>query len=429
MQVEYSCSYSQITSDHTRVRGGVPGVNGEAGCAFGPAPPEEDDVFELSDEHKAIRDMARDFARNEVLPGAMARDRGHTFPHEIVGKLSELGLMGVFIPSEYGGAGMDLLSYVLALEEICYADAGVGVIMSVQHSLAASPILAFGTEAQKLKYLPQLASGSTIGCYALTEPEAGSDVASLQTVAAKAPGGFRLSGVKIYISNVGIADHYIVFANANPSEGRRGITAFLVPARTPGLTEEPLALSAEHPLGKLTFADCFVPDDAVVGTVGGGFKLALQTLDTFRVTVGAAAVGMGLRALDEAVARVSTRVQFGKALSEQPVVQSKLADMATDLDAARLLVFRAAHAKDRGGDREQLGKAAAMAKLFATEAASRAIDEAVQLHGGSGVLAGSVVEALSREVRPLRIYEGTSEIQRLIIGGAVVKERAGAAVR
>jgi acyl-CoA dehydrogenase len=231
--------------------------------------------------------------------------------------------------------------------------------------------------------------------------------------------GFVLDGEKVFISNVGIASYFVVFANASPSEGRKGITAFLVEDGAPGLETEKTALSIEHPIGRVKLSGVKVKSDAVIGELGGGFRVAMATLDTFRVTVGAAACGMAARALDEAARRVRGRIQFGKPLSEQQLVQATLADMATDLDASRLLVLRAAHAKDSG--KERVSTEAAMAKLFATEAAQRVIDSAVQLHGGLGVTAGSVVERLYREIRPLRIYEGTSEIQRLIIGSAVAR--------
>ena len=340
------------------------------------------------------------------------------------------GLYALLVPEALGGApvGNPQSETHVGVRALCLVREMLGQVSALADSifavqgLGSYPLVLAGTHEQRRRVLPGVLRGERVGGFALTEPEAGSDVASLRTEAKKVDGGYRLSGVKMFISNVGIADHYIVFANASPGEGRRGITAFLVDSDAPGLHEEGLPLAAAHPLGKLTFDECFVPDAALVGSVGGGFKLALRTLDTFRVTVGAAAVGMATRALAETLGRVTGRVQFGKPLSEQPVIQSKLADMATDLDAARLLVYRAAYALDLGTER--IGKEAAMAKLFATEAASRIIDEAVQLHGGSGVLRGSVVEALSREIRPLRIYEGTSEIQRLIIGGSLVREHS-----
>jgi acyl-CoA dehydrogenase len=309
-----------------------------------------------------------------------------------------------------------MLGYVSPLADSIFAVQGLG---SVPIALAGSP-------AQR-ELLAGFRRGSHVGAFALTEPEAGSDVASLRCTARTLgagggpgdSGGFRLDGAKTFISNAGLATHYVVFATEDPAAGRGAIAAFLVEASAPGLTVEAIPLGADHPIGRLTFSDCRIPAGARLGPAAGGFRLAMQTLDTFRVTVGAAAVGMARRALDAAVAHVRARVQFGKPLAEQQLVQAMLADMATELDAARLLVLRAAHAKDSGAAR--VGVDAAMAKLYATEAAQRIIDQAVQLHGGRGVVAGEVVETLYRAIRPLRIYEGTSEIQRLIIGRAIAR--------
>lgn len=341
------------------------------------------------------------------------------------------GLYALLVPEAHGGAPssgrdpqqIDVRSLCLVREALGYVSPMADSIFAVQ-GLGSFPIVLAGSAEQKARSLPGVLDGSRIGAFALTEPEAGSDVAAMQCVARREGDGYVLDGEKVFISNVGIASHFVVFANARPSEGRKGISAFLVERGTAGVTEEPIALSVDHPIGRLRFSRCRLPQSAMLGGEGEGFKLAMRTLDTFRVTVGAAAVGMARRALDESVARVSSRKQFGKPLAEQPVVQSTLAEMATELDAARLLVLRAAHAKDHG--RERVSTEAAMAKLFATEAAQRIIDHAVQLHGGLGVTAGQVVERLYREIRPLRIYEGTSEIQRLIIGAALVKEAAQA---
>ncbi|MBT8494410.1 MAG: acyl-CoA dehydrogenase family protein [Deltaproteobacteria bacterium] len=314
--------------------------------------------------------------------------------------------------------GVDLRAVCLVREVLGYVSPLADSIFAV-HGLGTHPIVLAGSEAQKVDYLDRCRAGASVGAFALTEPEAGSDVASMQTVADKDGDGFRLRGTKTFISNAGIASHYVVFANADPEGGRDGISAFLVPHDADGLRIEEFELGFEHPIGTLHFDGCAVPKSAVLGELGTGFKLAMRTLDAFRVSVGAAAVGMAGRALDEAANHVRNRQQFGKPLSYQPIVQSHLADMATELDAARLLVFRAAHAKDTLERR--VSTEAAMAKLYATEAAQRIIDTAVQLHGGLGVKTGVVVEELYRAIRPLRIYEGTSEIQRLIIGRAVAK--------
>jgi acyl-CoA dehydrogenase len=261
-------------------------------------------------------------------------------------------------------------------------------------------------------------TGERIGAFALTEPEAGSDVASMRTTATRDGDGWLLDGDKTLISNVGIADHYVVFANADPSAGKKGISAFVVDAMASGLEETPLPLSSPHPLGALRMRGCHAE---LLGDVGRGLSLALETLDAFRISVGAAANGMAARALDESVARVTTRKQFGAPLADQQMVQAYVAEMATELEAARLLVARAAHARDTRGGR--VSTEAAMAKMFATEAAQRIIDKAVQLHGGSGVLLGSEVEALYRDIRPLRIYEGTTEIQKVVIARSLLKAR------
>lgn len=321
----------------------------------------------------------------------------------------------------------EFLGYVSPLADAIFAVQGLGsypVLLS--HASAAAAAADSGI---RFELLSACRAGTSIGGFALTEPEAGSDVASMRSTARRKPDGdereYLLSGQKTLISNVGIAAHYVVFANANPDAGRRGICAFLVKSGSPGLREQAIELNVDHPMGALHMDDC---PGVLLGEMGAGFRLAMQTLDTFRVTVGAAAVGMARRALDEALAHVKGRVQFGAPLAANQVIQSMLANMATELDAARLLVLRAAHAKDRAmraqverERRAELSQQAAMAKLYATEAAQRIIDSAVQLFGGRGVTSGQVVENLYRSIRPLRIYEGTSEIQRLIIGRTLTK--------
>jgi acyl-CoA dehydrogenase len=292
-------------------------------------------------------------------------------------------------------------------------------IFAVQ-GLGVHSILLAGNAEQKAE-VGAFARGERVAAFALTEPEAGSDVASIQTRAAPCADGYRLDGDKLFISNLGIADHATVVASTDPSLGAAGLTAFWVPLATAGVTVKTLEATAPHPIGALELRGVVVPASARIGAAGQGMKLAMQTLDAFRVSVGAAAVGMARRAMDEALAFVTTRVQFGKPLSEQQLVQAHLADMAVDLDAARLLVLRAAHRKDTVGGR--VTTEVSIAKLGATEAAQRVIDRAVQLLGGRGVMHGHVVEHLYRAIRPLRIYEGTSEIQRTIIGRALAKEK------
>lgn len=328
---------------------------------------------------------------------------------EIMG--SPTGLYQWLLPD---GTRADVRSLCLVRELLGYASPLADAIYAVQ-GLGSYPILLAGTDKQK-ECLSELKAGKRIAGFALTEPEAGSDVASMRSRAVERDGIWRLTGHKTLISNVGIAHQFVVFANANPDAGRKGITAFLVDARATGLTSKSIELSDDHPIGDLIFDDC--PAE-LLGAVGGGFKLALRTLDRFRVSVGAAAVGMSRRAFDEAAHHVRNRVQFGKPLAEQQLVQAHLANMLTELDAARLMVLRAAHKADTTGD--SVTSEAAMAKLFATEAAQRIVDTGVQLLGGRGVVHGNPVEHLYRSVRPLRIYEGTSEIQRLIIGRAIAK--------
>lgn len=318
---------------------------------------------------------------------------------------------------------VEVRSLVLIREALGFACPLADAIFAVQ-GLGTHPIALAGSEAQKARYLPDAVRGDRIAGFALTEPEAGSDVASLATSARRDGDGWLLDGDKHFISNVPIAHHYVVFAKASADtpgadgDERRRITAFIVEHDAPGLELETQALSIDHPIGALRMRGCRVASEAQLGPVGGGFKLALSTLDTFRTSVGAAACGMATAALDDALAFVSAREQFGKPLSEQQMVQAYLAEMATELEAARLLVVRAALRKDTSAAKNP--SEVAMAKMYATEAAQRIIDKAVQLHGGRGVLRSSRVENLYRDIRPLRIYEGTTEIQRLIIARALL---------
>jgi len=314
---------------------------------------------------------------------------------------------------------IDTRSLCLAREMLGYVSPRADSILAVQ-GLGVQPILLAGDDAQK-RDVQAFARGAAIAAFALTEPEAGSDVAAIQTRAVATADGYRLDGDKLFISNLGIADHAVVVASTDPELGAKGLTAFWVRLDMPGVTVQPLHATAPHPIGSLHLRGVAVPASARIGAVGQGMKLAMQTLDQFRVSVGAAAVGMARRALDEALAFVKARVQFGKPLAEQPLIQATLADMQVDLDASRLLVLRAAHQKDT--TKQRVTTEVSIAKLGATEACSRVVDRAVQLLGGRGVMQGAVVEHLYRAIRPLRIYEGTSEIQRTIIGRALVTER------
>jgi acyl-CoA dehydrogenase len=341
--------------------------------------------------------------------------------------LGPLGLYAYLVPEAHGGAPVgrptaasyvDVRSLVLVREALGQVSPLADAIFAVQ-GLGSYPIVLAGTDEQRRRCLPGVLSGERVGGFGLTEPEAGSDVASLRTTARSDGDHWVIDGEKTLISNVPIAHHYVVFANADPPRGRKGITAFLVDGDAPGLRLEAIPMSIPHPIGRLFFEGCRVPAAALLGEVGGGFRLAMETLDAFRISVGAAANGMARAALAASIEHVRRRRQFGAPLADQQLTRAALADMATDLDAARLLVARAAHLRDTGGGR--VSTEAAMAKLFATEAAQRIIDRAVQLHGGAGVCLGSEVERLYREIRPLRIYEGTSEIQKLIIAKGVLE--------
>ena len=357
-----------------------------------------------------------------AAPALAAMEAGGTTEGErdraAAAALAQAGLfeLAVGLGGTAEGAPRDTRALCLARELLGYVSARADSILAVQ-GLGTHPIALAGSDAQRAQ-LPAFARGAAIAAFALTEPEAGSDVAAIQTRATPCAEGYRLDGDKLFISNLGIADHATVFAATVPDAGLPGgLTAFWVPLDRPGVTVRPLTAIAAHPIGALELRGAIVPAEARIGAVGQGMKLALATLDAFRVSVGAAAVGMARRAFDEALAFVAARRQFGKPLAEQPLVQAHLADMIVDLDAARLLVLRAAHKKDTTGGR--VTTEVSIAKLGATEAAQRVIDRAVQLFGGRGVMAGAVVEHLYRAIRPLRIYEGTSEIQRTIIGRAL----------
>jgi acyl-CoA dehydrogenase len=344
-------------------------------------------------------------AESENAADEPARDRA------AVAALATANLFELVAPAS---GKTDARSLCLAREMLGYVSARADSIFAVQ-GLGVQSLLLAGSPEQRAE-ARNYARGVNIAAFALTEPEAGSDVASIQMRAVSSGDGYRLDGDKLFISNLGIADHATVIASTDPAAGARGLTAFWIPLDTPGIKIMPLVATAPHPIGALELRGVEVPASARIGNPGQGMSLAMQTLDAFRVSVGAAAVGMARRALDEATRFVTKRVQFGKPLSEQQLVQAHLADMVVDLDAARLLVLRAAHRKDTSGARVTME--VSIAKLGATEAAQRVIDRAVQLFGGRGVMAGAVVEHLYRAIRPLRIYEGTSEIQRMIIGRA-----------
>jgi len=343
---------------------------------------------------------------------------------DAVQRLAAAGLLSYCVPQAYGGADvgrpdeLDTRALTLIREALGWADGLLDTAFAMQ-GLGSYPITLAGTDDQKARYLPGVMAGRRLGAFALTEPSAGSDVASMACHARREGDEYVIDGEKTFISNAGCAGQYVLFATVDPSLGRKGISAFVVEPDDEGLVVEPLEVIAPHPIGRLIFRQCRIPASRRLGEEGTGFKLAMRTLDVFRTTVGGAALGMGRRALDEGLSRATTRHQFGKPIIEQQQIAAYLADSATDLDAARLLVFRAAHARDT--ENRRVSGEVAMGKLFATEAAQRIIDRAVQIHGGLGVTRGVAVERLYREIRALRIYEGTSEIQRVVISAGLRK--------
>ncbi|MFL5321595.1 MAG: acyl-CoA dehydrogenase family protein [Myxococcaceae bacterium] len=368
----------------------------------------------LEPKHDELRKKARE-AFAPLEPSAQYEGDAR-----IAEKVKALGYFGYLVPKAYGGVNekVDVRSICVLREEMAYRDAACDSLFAVQ-GLGSHPVLLGGDERQKHELLPAVARGEALFAFGLTEPEAGSDVAALATVATKTGNGYALSGQKRFISNAGVASHYTVFARTG--EGTKGISAFIVPANTPGLrVKAGMQLLADHPIGELFFEGAVVPESARLGAEGTGMKLALSTLDIFRSTVGAAAIGMATRALDEAIRYARTRKQFGAPLSELQAVQGLIADSAVELEASRLLVHKAAATKDSGAER--VTYEAAVAKLFATEAAQRIIDRALQIHGGNGVVKGFAVERLYRDVRALRIYEGASEVQRLVIARSLLKD-------
>ena len=337
---------------------------------------------------------------------------------EIVHRLGKGGFLDACCVLDEKGK-FDVRTLALSRETLARHE-GLADFCFAMQGLGTGPISLFGSPKQKQVYLPPVARGEKIAAFALSEPQAGSDVAAVATTAASSGGGYALDGTKTWISNGGLADHYVVFARTGEARGAKGLSAFVVDAGTPGLEiASRIQVIAPHPLATLTFRDCRVPASAMLGAPGEGFKIAMATLDVFRTTVGAAALGLARRALDEALARSREREVFGKPLAEHQLTQARIADMALEVDAAALLVYRAAWTKDVLARR--ITRESAMAKLYATEAAQRVIDAAVQLHGGTGVVSGTPVETLYREIRALRIYEGTSEIQKLVIAGTLLK--------
>ena len=376
--------------------------------------------FELTEEQAMVKKMASAFVQKEVKPVADRMDRQGIYPMELVQRLGEMGFMGMFLPQEFGGSGMDLLSYVVAMEEISKAWASLAVVMSVQNSLVCAPILRFGSPAQKKKYLALLGRGQWLGCYALTEPGSGSDAGSIQTRARRLGNDYGLNGNKIFTTNGSRADLAIVYAVTDPAKGKKGISAFLVETNSPGFSagklEDKLGLRSSE-TASLIFEDCRVPRENLLGEEGEGFRIALATLDGGRIGIAAQALGIAQGCLEESVAYAQQRRQFGHAIAEFQAIQWMVADMTTEIDAARLLTYRAAWLVEQG---KTVTKEAAMAKLFASETVNRVAYKAIQIFGGYGYIKEFAVERFFRDARITTLYEGTSEIQRLVIARRLI---------
>ncbi len=377
--------------------------------------------FDLTDEQRMIRETARNFAQKEVLPVAAELDETGRFPEELVRQMADLGFMGVAVPEEYGGSGMDNICYVIAMEEISRACASTGVIMSVNNSLVCDPILKFGTEEAKREYLVPLASGKKLGCFALTEPGAGSDAGAQKTTAVPDGDCYVVNGEKNFITNGPEADYGVLFAMTDRSKAHKGITAFVVDMSWKGVSrgrhENKMGIRGA-PTSSIVFEDVRVPAANRLGGEGEGFKIAMSTLDGGRIGIAAQAVGIARAALEDALAYSKERRQFGQPICEFQAIQWMLADMASEIDAARLLTWRAAWMKDR---KMRHSKESSMAKLYASEAAMRAAGKGIQIHGGYGYIKEYPAERHFRDAKITEIYEGTSEIQRLVISAALLR--------
>jgi len=379
-------------------------------------------VFDLTEEQQMIQDMARNFAQKEVLPKAALLDETGRYPEELVRQMAELGLMGVAIPEEYGGAGMDNICYAIAMEEISRACASTGVIMSVNNSLACDPILKFGTEEQKRNYLTPLASGKTLGCFGLTEPGAGSDAGSQKTTAVRNGDHYVVNGTKNFITNAPQADTCILFTMTDREKKHKGITTFILDMKYDGVTvgknEKKLGITASA-TASIILEDVKIPMENRLGQEGDGFKIAMHTLDGGRIGIAAQAVGIARASLEDALAYAKERKQFGQSIANFQAIQWMLADMATEIEASRILIYRAAWLKDRNA---RHSKESSMAKLFASETAMRAGVKGIQIHGGYGYIKEYPAERHFRDAKITEIYEGTSEVQRMVIAAALLKD-------
>ena len=371
--------------------------------------------IKLTEEQRMIREMAREFAEKEVKPIASAIDREGRFPHETIKRMGELGLMGITIPEQYGGSGADVVSYALAMEEIAKVCASHSVIMTVNNSLYGEPVFLFGSEEQRQRFLLPFASGQKLGCFALTEPEAGSDATNQQTIALRDGDSYVLNGRKVFVSNGRESNAALVFCQTDKAKGHRGISAFLVEKGTPGFlvprVEDKLGLRASD-TAELIFEECRVPAANRLGKEGEGFKIAMAGITGGRIGIGAQAVGIAMGAYERSLAYAKERKSFGTVIAQHQMVQWMLANMATQIEAARLLTWRAAWLKDHG---EPYSVAASMAKLYASEMAMRVTTDAIQVHGGYGYIKEFEVERFFRDAKITQIYEGTSQIQKLVI--------------
>lgn len=387
--------------------------------------------FSLTEEQRLLKETVRDFAQAEIKPHALKWDKTGEFPHDVLKKAAQLGLMGIFIPVEYGGSGMDTIAYVLALEEICKACAGVGVIISVNNSLVCDPILHFGTEEQKRKYLTPLAKGEMLGCFSLTESGAGSDPAGMATQAVKEGDCYVINGTKLFATNGAHAQVTITFAvtdnppispfNKGGLRGIKGISTFIIEKGTPGFSvskeEDKMGIRASD-TAELVFENCRIPKENLLGKEGDGLKIALATLDGGRIGIATQSIGIAQACLEESIKYSKERTQFGEPIANFQAIRWMLSDMATEIEAARMLTFKAAYLKDKG---VRYTREASEAKLYASEMANRAAYKAVQIFGGYGYIKDYPVEKYYRDVRVTTLYEGTSEIQRLVIARELLK--------
>ena len=377
---------------------------------------------ELTEDQALLHRTVREFAASELRPHAAQWDREGRFPLELIPKLAELGLLGLTVPAQFGGAGLGMIGAALAVEAVSWGDASIGLTVASHNSLCTGHILHFADDRQKAAYLPGLAAGRTLGGWCLTEAQAGSDAASIQTRAVRRADRWVLNGSKMFVTQGSLAGVYVVMAVTEPARRRSGISAFIVDRESPGLRvgkkEDKLGLRASD-TAEVIFEDCEVPAGALIGAAGDGYRQALATLERGRIGIGAMAVGIGRAALDDSLAYAGQRQAFGKTLAELQAIQFMLADMATELDAAWLMVLRAAGLADAG---DRFGREASMAKLFASEAAARATAKAVQIHGGYGFIKDYAVERYYRDVKLTEIGEGTSEIQRIIIAKSLLAE-------